>query len=40
MNNNNNEYQTIKLGMAFCGSSHHTANQSAADVLYYFSIGY
>jgi len=26
--------------MAFCGSSHHTANQCATDLLYYFSIGY
>jgi len=28
------------LGMAFCGVSHHTANQRAEDLLYYFFIGY
>jgi len=28
------------LGMAFCKFSHHTANQRATDLPYYFSIGY
>jgi len=28
------------LGMAFCGFSHHTANQRADDLQYFFSIGY
>jgi len=40
MNKDNNYYQTITLGMIFCGSSHHTANHRLTDVLYYFSIGY
>jgi len=26
--------------MGICGFSHHTANQGATDLLYYFSIGY
>jgi len=28
------------LGIAFCGVSHHTANQRATGLLHYLSIGY